>query len=433
MGRTLHQSLRIALIGGASTIALAAHVPAASAGGFSPKEQSTVFLGSAFAGSAAGGALSSMFWNSAAVGQFNGINSESSYSLILPDSEITATAGSTFLAAGANSGDIGDTAVLPASYFSYQLSNELVVGLSVNAPFGLVTDPGKVWAGSSFARESAIETYNINPTVAYRLAPWLTVGAGLQVEYFKAYLRQGFGSPAGPTAITKGDDWAVGYTLGVIVTPASGTTIGVGFRSSIDHELEDSFSISGVSNPVAISAGIETPEILTVSLRQQLTPDWALLGTFEWNNWSRVQELNVVCGEAGFPCPAAGATLTNLELGWHDGYFFSGGLEHNYSDQLTLRGGVAYEISPIQNPDERTIRVPDADRVWLTVGASYKYSEWTTIDFAYAHVFVEDSTTDRTEFVGASPRRLVGDVESSVDILSIGWRTKLDWLVSGNY
>ncbi len=77
--------------------------------------------------------------------------------------------------------------------------------------------------------------------------------------------------------------------------------------------------------------------------------------------------------------------------------------------------------------------MPDADRVWLTAGASYKYSEWTTIDFAYAHVFVEDSTTDRTEFVGASPRRLVGDVESNVDIVSIGWRTKLDWLVSGNY
>lgn len=219
--------------------------------------------------------------------------------------------------------------------------------MSINAPFGLVTDPGRVWAGSSFARESAIETYNINPTVAYRLAPWLTVGAGLQVEYFKAYLRQGFASPAGPTAITKGDDWALGYTLGVIVTPASGTTIGVGFRSSIDHELEDSFTIAGVSDPVAISAGVETPEILTVSLRQQLTPDWVLLGTFEWNNWSRVQELNVVCGEAGFPCPAAGATLTNLELGWHDGYFFSAGLEHNYTDQLTLRGGVAYEISPI--------------------------------------------------------------------------------------
>ena len=114
-----------------------------------------------------------------------------------------------------------------------------------------------------------------------------------------------------------------------------------------------------------------------------------------------------------------------LPLGWDDGWFFSAGLEHKYSDQLTLRGGLAYEISPIQTAEGRTVRVPDADRFWLSVGASYKYSEWTTIDASYAHVFVEDAKT--IQGGGA----LVGEVESSVNLLSIGVRSKLDWLLSG--
>jgi hypothetical protein len=28
--------------------------------------------------------------------------------------------------------------------------------------------------------------------------------------------------------------------------------------------------------------------------------------------------------------------------------------------------------SPVQNPDERTLRVPDSDRFWTSLGATYK-------------------------------------------------------------
>ena len=430
-------TLKIAAKGALALVIAAAASSAAQAGGFGVHEQSTVFLGSAFAGSAAGGALSSMFWNSAAVGQFDGLNSESAYSLILPDSEITATTGSTLGFLGAKSGDIGDTGLVPASYYSYQLSNDLVLGMAVNAPFGLVTDPSNyMWAGITQARESKIETYNFNPTVAYRLAPGVIVGAGLQVDYMKAQLRQSTGIlPSSAEAVVKGDDWGIGFTAGILVTPAAGTTIGLGFRSMIDHELEGELKVNEALLPVAfrqvpISAGVELPETLTASLRHDMAPDWTLLATAQWTNWSRLQDLTVVCEAGGnnfLGCPSTGSVTRKLDLGWHDGWFFSGGLEHKYNEQLTLRGGLAYEISPIRNADERTIRVPDADRIWVNLGASYKYSEWTTFDVAYSHIFVEDAHVDRTE----SGIRLVGDVESDVNIISVGVRSKLDWLLGG--
>ncbi|MFN0219454.1 MAG: OmpP1/FadL family transporter [Hyphomicrobium sp.] len=410
--------------------ALAAATSMAAAGGFAPHEQSAVFLGSAFAGSAAGGSLGSMFWNPAALGQFNGVNSESAYSLILPNTEITST-GSTLDAFGTSSGDIGDTAILPASYFSYQLNEQIVLGLGVNAPFGLTTDGNFSWAGSVFARESKITTYNFTPTVAYRVAPGVIVGAGLQIEYIDAQLRQAFGAPGGPTAAIKGTDTAVGFTAGILLTPTAGTSIGLGFRSMIEHELDGTFHIAGVAAKNDVSANVDLPEIVTLSLRQDLMPAWTLLGSVEWTNWSRLDQLLVTCDAAGAPaCGAPGATLALLPLGWDDGWFFSLGLEHEYSSQLTLRAGAAYEISPIQDAEGRTIRVPDADRFWLSAGASYKYSEWTTIDVAYAHVFVEDASTVQ---LAPGPVVLNGDVESSADILSIGVRSKLDWLFSGSH
>ena len=182
-------SLLILSIGTATT-ALVAGSGAAFAAGFALHDQSTQFLGSALAGDAAGGALSSMFWNPAAVGQFKGIWSEFAYSLVLPHGEIDALPGSTLVPTfPSDSGDIGRDAFVGASYVSYQLSPSVVFGLSINAPFGLGTKTNLNWAGETFSRENLLVTYNFAPTIAYRVVPGLIVATGLQVEYIRAKLQ----------------------------------------------------------------------------------------------------------------------------------------------------------------------------------------------------------------------------------------------------
>ena len=230
----------------------------------------------------------------------------------MPETEITATGGALFgSGTSRSSGDIGDTAILPASYYSYQLSDKFVLGLSVNAPFGLTTDGAFGWDGSRLARESKIVTYNFAPTVAYRVAPGVIVGAGLQIEYIDAQLRSAAGGALGPTAAVKGDDTAFGFTAGILLTPAQGTTIGLGYRSSIQHELEGTFHIAGVPVKNDITADVDLPDIVTLSLRQDLTPNGTLHGSVEWTNWSKIPELSIICDAAGPPAgPAAGGPQT---------------------------------------------------------------------------------------------------------------------------
>jgi long-chain fatty acid transport protein len=43
---------------------------------------------------------------------------------------------------------------------------------------------------------------------------------------------------ASPNATVDADDIAVGFTAGVLWNPNPGTTVGLGFRSSIDHDLD---------------------------------------------------------------------------------------------------------------------------------------------------------------------------------------------------
>ena len=63
----------------------------ATAGGLAVREQSSQFQGSSFAGAAAGGGLSSAFWNSAAIGEAGkGMQTENHAALIFGETDYTS-------------------------------------------------------------------------------------------------------------------------------------------------------------------------------------------------------------------------------------------------------------------------------------------------------------------------------------------------------
>ncbi len=420
----------------AGVIACAGLIGAAHAGGFSVREQSTTFLGTAFAGSAAGGDISSMYWNAAAAAASPGCSTLSSYTLILGSSDVSADSGAFVTNLVSNSTDVGSDVTVPASYLSCQLSDKLFVGLALNSPFGLLTKPDDVgWAGSPIAVTSKVFTTNINPTVAYKITPALTLGVGLQVEYFRLRINHAAFAPTGmPLAGSRSyeaDDWGIGATVGLLWQPLPGTSLGLGYRSAVGLDVNGAFTRGEGKNTdpgfrADATAGLTLPELVTFSFRQAVAPGWAVLGTVEWQNWSRLGDVSALgpgCGPTGV-CEV-------LNLNFRDGWFFSLGAEYAWSPTLLLRGGVAYEISPIQD-STRNILLPDSNRVWLSFGASYKYSEHIIIDFAYSHIFFESAPyciaapdTGSTHCNAGTPPDAVllrGDSDSSVDLVTVGLR-----------
>jgi len=440
-----------ALLLGTLVIGLSVASDAAKAGGFAIREQSTTGLGAAFAGIAAGPDISSIFWNPAAVSLATGLEVEAGGSLILPDTHISGTAtwepapglvptfGSSvplsFL--NSNGGGLADPALIPALYAGMPLNDRLTVGLGFNGPFGLVTEPeNQNWAGQFEARKSELRTYNFNPVASYEVTPNLVLGAGVQVEYAEATLKSAlplnasaallmglppnvvvgaFGGP-NPSAVIDGD-------------PFGGTSLGLGFRSSVEHTIDGSLAVAHFPSlgRVKISADLETPDIATASIRQRVSERVTLLGTVEWTNWSDVNQLVVKAHSNNLNFNAvAGQPVQVIPLNWHDGWFFSGGAEFALNELTVLRAGAAYEESPIQNATERTARDPDTDRIWLSFGAGYNWSETTTINLAYSHVFFKDGSIDRTtEFQGLGAIHLLGEAEQDVDIVSVSVKIKL--------
>lgn len=409
---TIRSNLVQTVAGVATVGILVISASSADAGGFALREQSAEYQGLSFAGSASGGALSSMFWNPAATAIMPGFNTESAYVLIVPDAEVNVTTPTgTF----ASSSDIGELAFTGASYAAYQLAGydpNLFIGVALNSPFGIGTEPDnpRYW-GAVLARTTELQTYNLNPTVAYRIAPGVIIGAGLQVEYADGKFKFAAGLPNSPSADFRGDDVAFGATAGILLQPTESTSIGLGWRSQLTHTLDGDLRAPGLGN-VSAEADLDLPDLVTLSITQAIRPDLRLMGTIEWTNWSRLQELRVE--------PSIGDDVA-IETDWSDGWFFALGAEYDYSPWLTLRAGVAYEISPVDSPEKVLIAVPDSDRVWLSAGAAYKWSESTTINLGYSHVFVDDAGFARTS---PSDVDVTGEIESSADIVTVGLKIK---------
>jgi long-chain fatty acid transport protein len=437
------------------TLAALASVAPASAGAFLLREQSAAGLALSTAGAAAGGAgLGSMFWNGATITDYEGWQSSWSVSGIMPDSQLTAKAGSTLLplapfGTSAKSGDIGQDAVLPASYTSYQLNDKIWLGLAINTPFGLTTAAPNNWAGSTQGITTKIASYNINPTLAYKINDMVSVSAGVQAMYFKTYLRQAidlpgfqFNNPPFPNpapfsgtfhdASVKGNSWGFGFTLGATLKPVDGTEIGIGYRSSVTEKVKGNINFSEqiiLAGPTLIQPlpvgsypaqlNIKLPDVLTIGLRQRVTRDFTMLAGFEWDHWSTVNLLPIF---SRGPFPPAGTTYETLAIRYKNGWLASLGGEYKWSQALTLRGGIAYEKSPIQN-DNRLSILPDSDRIWTSIGAGWKITNKLTADVSYAHLFARNGTIDQTSSTGV---RLVADTRSHVDIVSVGLTYRWD-------
>jgi long-chain fatty acid transport protein len=412
---------RIHAFASTAGLLLAVSCGEAVAGGFGI-EQSAYYQGMSFAGAAAGGpSLASISWNPATAGfASSGLTMESSYSVILMTADVNVLNPQAQVPGTAET-DMGQNALIGASYATWRLNDKTVLGLSLTSPFGLGTKAeDSNWAGRYEGLTTSLFNLNATPMLSYEIAPGVTVGAGVQVDYFDVK-RQTAATPFG-TANLRADDVGVGFVAGIDFTPSPATSIGVGFRSAIDHTLEGHVTLYGVDEAPA-KLSVELPEMVSLGMRQAVSPTARLLGEVEWVNWSRLNVIPVVL-QGPFVGLPPGATVANLDFRWRDGWLFALGGEYDWSRALTLRAGAAYEISPVDGATTRLVQDPDSNRVWASIGASYKMSADTRLDFSYSHVFFQnDAPFDRVTASTLFPTPpLLGTADVSMDVISVGWK-----------
>ncbi len=354
-----------------------------------------------------------MVYNPAATAGVADTDLSASLVAILPGSSASyataATSAGTPAGGGRTPSDYISDAPVPAFGLRHRLDDQWTVGLSISAPWGLRTDYPTSWAGRYYAEESELLTINVTPVVAYQLSQAVTFGAGLQIEYAKGTLTSAIDTgtlgalngipgsvPGGQDSFARvsGSNWTVGYTLGTMLRPMPGLTLGIAYRSSLQQDLTGPLTFTldgaGVGATIRSLTGLFTntrqktpitmPDMITSGASMEFSDSWTGMAELDWTHWSRIHQLLVIA--AGNP--AQPTDTTNLQ--WKDTLFGSLGLEYRASRAWALRAGVAYDQSPATDAT-REPRIPDADRVWISAGARVRLSEGMDLNVTAARLF----------------------------------------------
>lgn len=386
-------------------LALAGFAGLTQAAGFALIEQNASGLGNAYAGQAASAQdASTIFFNPAGMTLLPDRQLVAAGHLIKPQAEFTGSSN----IGGGNGGDAGGLAVVPNAYYAFRLTPDVFLGVGMNAPFGLKTEYDNGWAGRTQAITSELKTINLNPSVAWKVNNALSLGAGLSIQYAEATLSNSAG-PAG-LATVKGDDFGWGFNLGALWQVGENTRVGIAYRSEVDYTLEGDvdFSVDTTRNG-PVTATTTLPDSGSLSVFHKLSSRWDLLADVTWTGWSDFEELRILRNN--------GTLLSLTTENWDDSFRYSVGANYHLNDKLTLRGGVAFDETPVSFV-HRTARIPDQDRTWIAIGAQYRLSGKSAIDFGYTHLFVKDARIERGEPENLPSVTLSGSYKGSVDILS---------------
>lgn len=425
------------------------------AAGFALPEQGVSGLGNAYAGAAAAAEdASTLWWNPAGMSRLPaGKHLLLGVHAIAPSSKFT-NGGSTPAAASnpaltGDGGDAGSAAAIPNVFFAMDLNPVWSFGVGITVPFGLRTEYASDWIGRFQGISSEVKTINVNPAVSYKFGGGASVGLGAsyqrgEIDLLSAVNYSGIAFGAGGAGLLtavggagveggnstslEGDAW--GFNVGVLFELAPATRLGIHYRSSLDYSLKGTTSFTGVPAAFAgvgalaaatsdgdVKADLKTPASAAFSVAHKVNDRVELLGDVTWTEWSKINQVPLIRTSGA----GAGSTLDTLVFNFDDTWRASFGVNYRYNSPWTLKAGVAYDQAPVPSAQDRTVRLPDNDRYWLSLGATYRMSQASRFDFGYTYVMIKDAEIDNDQ--SARARGIVkGSYEASSHIFGVQYQ-----------
>lgn len=375
-------------------------VSTAFAAGFQLTEQSSLGAGRAYAGAGiVGDDLSAVHYNPAGMTLLDGTRFQAGGVWIGLNADFKGNNGES------ENGRLKGQ-MIPAGYVTHQVNDKVWLGFAMTVPFGMGTEYDRNWEHANRGTSAKIYTFDMNPSIAYKVSDFISVGAGVSVQYAKAELGMrmdavpGMGMAHGKV---EADSWDWGYNFGVMISPTDKLRFGLAYRSAIKHEADGDVTLSSVNadtlnqmlpgagdlapllegQMLGTSATIKTPDTLMLTGTWEATDQLRLSGLIRWANWSNFDDLTLensvpsglgmMAGQFG---PGGQALVgqvkeVTIENKWQDTWLFSIGADYRINSAFTVRGGLAYETSPVDDQSTRMAVIPDTDRVWFSLGASW--------------------------------------------------------------
>ncbi|MFC0308189.1 porin [Gallibacterium trehalosifermentans] len=404
---------------------LATLVATASSGVFASAfqlhETSTSGLGRAYAGDAAIAEDASVIAsNPALMVQFKQPEVSFGSIYIRPNIDLQGT----FLGKNADHKDIAPKALIPYLYTVYPINDRFAVGGGVNVNYGLATEFNDDYSAGPFAGKTDLKTFNFNLSGAYRVTNNFSIGAGVNVVYADAVVERRLGlagaaaaqkltalaaantAASNTTAATQytalaggvasldkstllhkleGNAWGFGWNVGATYEFNENNRIGIAYHSHVDIDFDGKYTTEVPATLWSVlnikggngngSLTLPLPAYWEIAGYHRVLPQFAVTYSVKRTEWSRFKELYA---------HRNGQELFQKEEKFSDTTRIALGFIYDVDDKLTLRAGVAHDESAVNK--HASISIPDTDRTWYALGATYRFTPNLSVDAGFAYI-----------------------------------------------
>ncbi|MEB0224398.1 outer membrane protein transport protein [Pseudomonas sp. 10S4] len=383
----------------------------AGANGIALNEQSASSAGTAYAGRSSSALdASTIFGNPAGLTKLKRTEISGGAAVVSVSDDISDAQSS---ASGTNKGDSVPLGVVPFAYMSTPLDDRFSIGLGLYAPSGLINDYESSFQGRYHGSYSTTKEITLQPTIAYRINDYVSIGGGPTVNHFNAklqnYLATGALNNGQDTLITiKGDDTALGYNLGLLVDLSDATSWGINYHSKVSYHLKGHTEISGSPAVLPLDGNYDAkidlvmPESVDTSITHHFNDRWTGYLGATWKRWSRLDKFEAINSGVSPVGQSIGLGQVGEPLNWHDTWSGAVGASYQLTSQWLMRAGYAYDPAPVGNAD-RSVRIPVGNRQAVTLGGAYSPNSDLTIDFAYGYLWDSKVSVKQSNNSGLQP------------------------------
>jgi long-chain fatty acid transport protein len=317
---------------------------------------------------------------------------------------------------GNDGGNAGYLSPVPTLNYVHSVSPDFKLGIGVGSYFGLGLSYSNEWAGKYYVQSASFATLAVNPTIGYRIAPWLSVGGGVSAVQGKLSERVAvntIGDPGDGRLKYDASDVGYGYNLGVLFEVSPQTRVGLTYVSQVNMDFKDDLRfknmegtlLGGLLNAAGLldaqlKLNVTIPAQLALGAYQALTDKLALVGTVNWQNWSKFGEPEIAVADSN--------TVT-ADLDYQDTYHAGLGAYYRVADPWLLMVGFSYDTSPTSSSSQRSPVLPLGAIFTYSAGVQYDWSKDFSVGAAYALLDLGSAKVNR------SGGPLKGDLEGEYD------------------
>ncbi|MBE6466971.1 MAG: transporter [Alphaproteobacteria bacterium] len=309
---------------------------------------------------------------------------------------------------------------LPSGFAHWNVNDKLFLGAGIYAPYGLSTKHDQEGFVAPYARKSELEVIDSSVAAAYKVTDKLSLGATLTLRYIHGHMSgDKYGTPGIP-ATKEGDynydldGWTGTGTIGAMYEFTPDTRVGISYKFRSIQKVKGDFTFNSVIPGVSMVAsdGLASPDLpagVLLSAYHKATDKIGLSSSVRWTEWNK--SFNQFSMSSSFP-----ESSVTQPYEWRNTWTISAGADYYYNDNWTFRVGTAYDQSPAKSQYNRSNRIPDTNRIWLSAGLSYASDNWQ-IDAGFAHLFMQKGNV-------AMEKNIPAEYTSSANMYGINFQYK---------